>query len=154
MRSSVQCQEGCWVIYDRQCRLKASAVPIPEWPSIDITVWKMAFPERPPIGDYYEPTKPYSHKTVQLPLTGSPLPGRICLEWNESTNPECLHPSGRFDHICYRSIHTNASNKNHKAIFCPSKQKRPQQPPNSREKNISGVLQQQPVTILTNLFRY
>jgi len=47
MQSSVQCQEGCWVIYDRQFCLKASVVPIPKWSSIDIMVWNMAFLEHP-----------------------------------------------------------------------------------------------------------
>ena len=113
MRLSIQCQEGCWVIYVRWFHLK---VPIPEWSFIDITVWKIAFPERPPIGNYYESTKPYPCKTPQPTLTGSPPPGciRTCLEWNESTKPKCFRPSRRFDHICYRCIHTNAFNKKQK----------------------------------------
>ena len=135
MRSSVQCQEGCWATYDRRFRLKALAVLISEWSEIDITVWKTAFPERPPTGVSYIPTAPQPSRTSQLSLTGSSAsPSRICLEWNENTSPECLRPSCRFDHICYRCVHTNASNKKHKAIFCPYKQKRPRQASNSREK--------------------
>jgi len=93
MRSSFQCQEGCWAIYDRRFRLKASAVLISEWSAIDITVWKTAFPERPPTGVSYVLTAPQPSRTSQLLLTGSSAsPSRICLEWNENTSPECLRP--------------------------------------------------------------
>ena len=37
-------REGHWVLYDRRFRLKASASKIKKWSVIDITIWKIAFP--------------------------------------------------------------------------------------------------------------
>lgn len=126
IQSSLHCQEGRWVIYDRRFRLKASAVVILEWSCIDITVWKMAFPERPLAGGSYLPSKSLMYKPPQQPPNvPATTTSRICLAWNENPSPECLRPSCNFDHICYRCVHTNFADKKHKAIFCPHKQKRP-----------------------------
>ena len=38
IQSSIHCQEGCWVIYDRYFCLKASAAIIQEWSTIDFTI--------------------------------------------------------------------------------------------------------------------
>ena len=45
IQSSLHCQEGCWIVSNRQFRLKASAVSTAEWSCIDIAVWKLAFPK-------------------------------------------------------------------------------------------------------------
>jgi len=52
-------------IYDRRFSLKALAVLISEWSTIDIMAWKMAFPECPPIGDYFVPTTSQPFRTSQ-----------------------------------------------------------------------------------------
>ena len=97
IQSSCHCQEGCWVIYDRRFHLKASAVVIPEWSHIDITVWKMAFPEHPPTGAPYL-AKSLTLKPPQQPSnTQAASSNRICLAWNESPSLECLRPFCNFD---------------------------------------------------------
>ena len=48
----------------------------------------------------------------------------ICLEWNDSPSPGCPHPGCHYNHTCYRCAHNpNEFNKNHKAIFCPNREK-------------------------------
>ena len=118
---------GHWVIYDRRFRLKAAAKKKKKWSVIDVTIWNMVFPDhtldthrlgRPqlttPANAYCPPRRPVPELKTQ-----------ICLKWNE--NPEgCLRPSCRFDHICYRCIHNpRITDKNHKAIECPHKDRRP-----------------------------
>ena len=122
IQASSQCHAGRWVIYDRCFRLKASAVAVTEWSNIDITLWKLAFPDRLPSGG----THCLTESTAQTRTSFSGSSGRmrpVCLEWNETTSPECSRPFCRYDHSCYRCIHLNVSSKNHKAIFCPHKDK-------------------------------
>ena len=38
IQSTLYCQEGCCIVYDRCFQLKASAVTITEWSCIDITM--------------------------------------------------------------------------------------------------------------------
>ena len=110
------------MVYDRRFRLKASAKNIKIWSAIEVTIWNMVFP------DYTVGT--YQPGRSQLPIpTNSYRPAlqpgqQICLKWNE--NPEgCSRPSCRFVHICYRCIHfPHVTDKNHKAIECPRKEKR------------------------------
>jgi len=136
VQSSIDSHEGRWIIYDRRFRLKASATTIQEWSAIDITVWRMAFPERPPAVSNYSTPRPPLYKPPAQSFSGSPSPisaPRVCLEWNESPDPGCPRPSCRFDHICYRCVQTNVANKKHKAIFCPYKRKRQGGPPSTQE---------------------
>jgi len=126
VQSSIDSHEGRWIIYDRRFCLKASATTIPEWSAIDITVWRMPFPERPPAISNYRTPRSLPCKPPAQSFRGGPPPAsatRVCLEWNESPDPGCPRPSCRFDHICYRCVQTNIVNKKHKAIFFPYKQK-------------------------------
>jgi len=125
--------------YDRRFRLKASATTVPEWSSIDITMWRMAFPARPPVMSTYPNPKPLLYKPSLQSFSSSLSPQRVCLEWNENPNPECLRPLCKFDHVCYRCVHTNVSNKKHKEIFCPYKQKRLCSSSNIPEKGPQGL---------------
>ena len=121
-QTSINSQEGRWILYDRRFRLKASATATPEWSSIDITVWRMAFPDRLPAVINLSTRNPQPYKpSVQLFSGGTPLAPspQVCLEWNEDPNPECSQPSGKFNHVCYWCVQTNIL---HKAIFCPYKQ--------------------------------
>jgi len=43
VQTSLLCQEGRWVIYDQRFRLKASALRLQQWSTIDITLWQLAF---------------------------------------------------------------------------------------------------------------
>ena len=38
VQSQLQYRDGCWAVYDRQFRQKASAVSVPEWSVIDTTL--------------------------------------------------------------------------------------------------------------------
>ena len=109
IQSSINSQEGCWVTHDRWFHLKASVTTIPEWSSIDTTMWKMAFPECQPTGGsfIYVPFKPLLYRPLQQPFNGtsSISSSRIYLKWNENPNSECSCPSCRFDHLCYRCVH-------------------------------------------------
>ena len=123
IQSSIHCQEGRWVIYDRRFRLKASAAIIQEWSTIDFTIWKLAFPECLPGSEKYSAARNPAYVSARQP-SWAPPPNHmqpICLEWNETPNPECLCPSCRYNHSCYRCARINATDKNHKAIFCPHK---------------------------------
>ena len=130
VQSQLKYRDGCWAVYDRQFRQKASAVSIPEWSVIDTTLWNLAFAGQGipsssnDKGQYkgtfrnsssqYTPSRPSPH-TKKRP---------ICLEWNDSPSPGCPHPGCRYDHTCYRCAHNpNEFNKNHKAIFCPNREK-------------------------------
>ena len=43
VQSQLKCRDGCWAVYDWQFRQKASAVSVPEWSVIDITLLTLAF---------------------------------------------------------------------------------------------------------------
>lgn len=130
VQSSFDSQEGRWIIYDRRFRLKASATTIPQWSSIDITEWRMAFPERPPVVSNFPSPKPLFHQPSNDDFATPSMP--VCLEWNENPSSECLRTSCRFRHVCYRCVQTNIPNKKHKAIFCPYKQKRSRGSPSNQ----------------------
>ena len=53
IQATSQRHAGRWAIYDRRFRLKASAIAVIEWSNIDITFWKLAFPDRLPSGGTY-----------------------------------------------------------------------------------------------------
>jgi len=75
IQSSLYCQEGRWVVYDRRFRLKASAVAMTEWSCIDITVWKMAFPEcYLAAGLSFLPRKALPYKPPQQSTTALTVP--------------------------------------------------------------------------------
>ena len=130
MQSSVHCQKGCWVIHDRH--FHNSRVSF-----INITVWKMAFPERPPAGSSYLPLNLCCTRASYclLHFTELYMPGM-----NENPNPQCFYPSCNLDNICYRCVHTNTTDKKHKAIYCLYKQKCPRHP-RSQEKHLKGLTQ-------------
>ena len=87
---------------------------------------KLAFPERPLASGPSQPVKALPFKPPQQSSTAlTTSPYRVYLAWNESPNPECLRPSCNFDHICNRYVHTNVTDKQHKALYCPYKQKHP-----------------------------
>ena len=80
VQSSIDSHEGRWIIYDRHFRLKASATTIQEWSAIDITVWRMAFPEQLSI------TQPQDHRCTSHLHSPSvavhPLSQRHVSAWN------------------------------------------------------------------------
>jgi len=45
MQTSMLGQEGHWILYDKRFYLKASALRLQHWSTIDIIVWHLAFPE-------------------------------------------------------------------------------------------------------------
>ena len=83
---------------------------------IDITVWKMAFPECPPAGAPYLAKSLTFNPPQQPSNTQAASSNRICLAWNESPSPECLRPFLNFDHIW---IHTNTADKSIRQFFAP-----------------------------------
>ena len=121
-----QCHAGRWVIYDRCFLLKASTVAVTEWSNIDITLWKLAFPNRLPSGGTHCFTKSTAQTRTSFLGSSSGRMQPVCLEWNKTTSPECSQPFCHYNHSCYRCIHLNVSSKNHKAIFCPHKPSRGQ----------------------------
>ena len=127
-------QDGCWASYDRQFCQKASATPVQAWSAIDTTLWNLAFtgqraPHTPEDGRQYRDPRqcegmPASYYTTKQ-SSSFPKKQPICLEWNDSLSPGCPHPSCRYEHSCYRCAHNpTISNKYHKAIFCPHKDKK------------------------------
>jgi len=92
IQSYIDSHEGHWIIYDRRFCLKASTTTIPEWSAIDITVWRMAFPERPPAVSNYPTPRSLPCKPPAQSFSGSPPPPHVCLEWNESPDPGCPRP--------------------------------------------------------------
>ena len=123
IQSFIHCQEDRWVIYNRRFHLKASAAIIQERSTVNFTIWKLAFPERLPGSEKYSAARNPAYQSSRQP-SWAPPPTRtrpICLEWNETPNPECSRPSCRYNHSCYRCAHTNAADKNHKAIFAHTK---------------------------------
>ena len=123
IRASQDCQEGCWVIYDRRFRLKASASPVKEWSAIDVTIWNLAFPERASRNRQRDgPQSGTPSFTNYRPLRSrQPLPKSqpICLDWNDNPNG-CTRTFCRYEHKCYRCVHNpTIPDKHHKARQCP-----------------------------------
>jgi len=85
IQASIQYHKGCRVVYNRRFCLKAFAATILERSTIDITVWKLAFPEQLPTGGpygasgytLYQPSKQLS------PSTPSTQRRPVCLQWNK-----------------------------------------------------------------------
>ena len=48
IQTSLLCQEGRWTVYNRRFLLKASALGLQQWSTIDITLWNLDFPEMSP----------------------------------------------------------------------------------------------------------
>ena len=81
IQASIHCQAGRWVDYDRRFRLKASAAIIPEWSTIDITIWNLAFPDCLQGGTPYEASGKATYKPSKHSLGPTPTRTRpICLE--------------------------------------------------------------------------
>ena len=119
------------MVYDWRFRLKASAKNIKIWSAIEVTIWNMVFP------DYTLGSQQPGRSLPMIPanayrpprLPASEPRHQICLQWNKNPNG-CPRPSCRFEHICYRCVHNpRVSDKIHKALECPHKEKRtaPQQ---------------------------
>jgi len=136
IQASYSRQPGRWAVYDRQFRLKASATGSTNWSTIDLNIWNDAFPEqsisqglpssqsqqRP----WYNSQRSSSNQTRRI----SPAQQRICLDWNDDPNPDCLHPQCKYEHTCYRcAFNPRIIDKHHKAMFCPNKGKRFQREP-------------------------
>ena len=122
IQTSMLCQEGRWVLYDRRFCLKASALRLQQWSTIDITTWNLAFPEISPR------SVPIPQHVVQRPFQRTTSVNRpICLDWNDTPDPQCPRRDCKFAHICYRCAHNyRIRDKDHKAMFCPNKPKQPQ----------------------------
>ena len=130
IHSSQHCQEGRWLLYDRHFRLKASATGLKDWSTIDINIWNLAFPERTVLTMPQRMPR-YSGPGAQSFTSNQPLPTnrKICLEWNDNPSPNCPYPDCRFEHRCYRCVfNPKVVDNKHKALFCPYKGKRRQDP--------------------------
>ena len=130
IQSSQYHQEGCWLIYDRHFRLKASATGSKDWSAIDLNIWNLAFPERT-VPTTAQHTPCYSGPGAQPYSSNQPLlaNGKVCLEWNDNPSPNCPYPDCRFEHHCYRCIfNPKVTDNRHKALFCPYKGKRRRDP--------------------------
>ena len=120
--------EGRWILYDCRFRLKASASRTRQWSTIDITIWNMAFPDRaikshPGQGcDLRSTPLSYSQRP---PRQNQPISRRrsICLDWNDTPNG-CTRANCRYEHVCYRCIHSpKEQDKHHKASQCVAAQR-------------------------------
>jgi len=100
----IDSQEGHWIVYERHLCLGASATTIIEWSSIDITVWKTAFSERPP--STFQP-KTCSHASHLYSPSVATHP--LCHRHVNTLTPR---PFCKFKHVCYRCIQINIPNKN------------------------------------------
>ena len=125
IQTSLLCQEGRWTVYDRCFRLKASALGLQQWSTIDITLWNLAFlemsPRSVPIANVLQ--RATCRPSKRTSATNRP----ICLDWNDTPGPQCPHHECKFEHICYRCAHNyRILDKDDKAIFCPNKPKQPQ----------------------------
>ena len=104
-----------WASYDHQFRQKAPVSPDIDWSTMDGTLWNLCrtggAPQMP------QGARPPSYNSRP-----------ICLDWNEYPSPGCPHRNCRFEHICYRCVNLPSHiNRRHKAVFCPNKDKNPQQ---------------------------
>jgi len=121
--------EGRWILYDRRFRLKASASCTRQWSTIDITIWSMAFP-----------TEQSKVTLDNASIFGQPLLIilGICLAktslfqregqsaWIGMIAPmvNCTRANCRYEHVCYRCIHSpKEKDKHHKASQCVSAQR-------------------------------
>ena len=124
--SSQNCCEGGWLNYDRHFRLKASATGLKDWSSVEMNIWKRAFPDRvkqfPP---QYTPSYTRQGPQRYSANYSQPRERKICLEWNDSPNPNCPYPDCKFEHRCYRCVfNSRVTDTRHKALFCPNMNKR------------------------------
>ena len=88
INSSQHCQEGCWVVYDRHFRLKASATGCKDWAPIDINIWKIASLEQTLAA---APLKALRQPGSGVPVYSSKQPPNkhrnIYLDWNNDSSP-------------------------------------------------------------------
>jgi len=122
VQTSLLCQEACWVLYDQRFQLKASTLQLQQWSTIDITVWNLTFPEtslgRLPI-NFLTQSADYRQRPSKRTTATNRL---ICLDWNDTPDPQCPHRECKFEHTCYRCAHNYCIlDKNHKAMFSPIK---------------------------------
>ena len=125
IQTSRLCQESRWILYDRRFRLKASALRLHLWSTIDLTVWHLAFPDTSPnsVSISNTPQRPAFRPSKRFSATNRP----VCLDWNDTADPQCPHRDCKFAHICYRCAHNHRIlDKGHKAMFCPYRPNRPQ----------------------------
>ena len=112
------------------------------WSNIDTTLWLLAFPgqaranccnicfslshtskdcelasdtcdnQPSPPSQYLYRRQGYSHQQHHRRL--------IYYQWNEQRSQTCSYPNCCYDHVCYIcALNPEASDINHKAIFCP-----------------------------------
>ena len=136
IQASYNRQPGCWAVYDRQFRLKASATSSTDWSTIDLNLWHDAFPDQnmtqalPPSQSQPRPQYSTQRYASNQPRRTPPSQQRICLDWNDDPNPDCPHPHCKYEHTCYRcAFNPRIVDKRHKAMFCPNKGKRFQREP-------------------------
>ena len=121
--SSQNCCEGDWLNYDQHFRLKASATGLKDWSSVEMNIWKRAFPDRvKQLSPQYTPSYTRQGPQHYSANYSQPREQNICLEWNDSPNPNCLYPDCKFEHRCYRCVFNSESR--HKALFCPNMNKK------------------------------
>ena len=121
-----------WATYDREFRQQAAARTIPHWSVLDNTLWNLARQSTTHSSTTQFTRQPYkiqqTEKTYrsQLPPTiTQPRIAPICLDWNKNPTAGCSHLNCRYNHTCYRCIHTpGIPDKHHKAIYCPHKGKK------------------------------
>ena len=117
-------------MYDRHFRLKASSIGLKEWSSVEMNIWRMAFPDCSVLATSPGPMH-YHKQGFQHPPGNqlTPMTRKICLDWNDSPNPKCIYLDCKFQHSCYRCIfNTKAADIKHKALFCPHKEKSRREP--------------------------
>jgi len=127
--ASQLCHDGQWILYDRRFRLKASASRTKKWSRIDVTIWKMTFPDLIKSQGFnihsthlQPPRAPRQNQPSRLPRR---MP--ICLDWNDSPNG-CTRTACRYEHVCYRCVHNPRElDKHHKASACKATQQRGRQ---------------------------
>ena len=118
IQTSRLCQESHWILYGRRFRLKASALRLQLWSTIDSTVWHLAFPDTSSnsVSISNTPQRLAFRPSKRFSATNRP----VCLDWNDTADPQCPHRDCKFAHICYRCAHNHRiPDKGHKAMFCP-----------------------------------
>ena len=121
-----------WATYDREFRQQAAARTIPDWSVLDNTLWNLARQSTTHSSTTQFTRQPYKFQQMEKtyrsqlpPAITQPRIAPICLDWNENPTAGCSHLNCRYDHTCYRCIHTpGIPDKHHKAIYCPHKGKK------------------------------
>ena len=131
-------KNDCWLAYDRRFRQQAASDPHCTWSNINTTLCMefslyltsqsnslqtlfCLFHSSKQCDLATNPVTAVSESHTYKPLRSTQRRRLTCHQWNVTRGQNCSYPNCCFEHVCYFcALDPEASDVNHKAIFCPN----------------------------------